>query len=62
MDYHRDIARAAIEAINEDRIILRRKWLEGICSSLFAMEKLPTGKLGDWAFIFREQLKDLLEP
>jgi len=45
---------------NEDRISFPRWWIKLICDGLFAIDQLPSGELGDWAFIFREQLKDAL--
>lgn len=37
-----------------------RWWVEQIRDGLFAMGNLPSGPLGDWAFLFREQLSDAL--
>jgi len=45
---------------NEDRVSFPRWWIKLICDGLFAMGQLPSGELGDWAFTFREQLKDAL--
>jgi hypothetical protein len=44
-----------------ERISFPRWWIQQACDQLFAMKKLPSGALGDWAFEFREQLKDALE-
>jgi hypothetical protein len=43
-----------------ERVSFPRHWIEQIRDGLFAMEKLPSGPLGDWAFLFREQLNDAL--
>lgn len=43
------------------QVSLPRWWLELLRDQLFAMKKLPTGYVGDWVFMFREQLNDVLE-
>ncbi len=43
-----------------EEVVFPRWWVERIRDGLVAMGKLPTGPLGDWAFIFREQLTDAL--
>ncbi len=42
------------------QVTFQRWWIEHIRDGLVAMGKLPSGPLGDWAFLFREQLTDAL--
>lgn len=44
----------------KEKIEFPRWWIQSIRDDLFRMEKLPSGPLGDWAFLFREQLNDAL--
>ena len=51
----------AQRALDEpDRISFPRGWLEGVSAQMHAME-LPSGKLGDWLFLFRAIIKDALD-
>jgi hypothetical protein len=43
------------------QVVFPRWWIELIRDQLVSMGKLPTGPLGDWAFLFREILSDALE-
>ncbi len=59
-----DEARAALAQLQSDQeagqVTFQRWWIEHIRDGLVAMGKLPSGPLGDWAFLFREQLTDAL--
>src|SRR5690349_7747018 len=65
-DRFRKAARATLDAIpaasmQSGRIAVGRWWLEQIQEQLFGMENLSPGPVGDWIFLFREQVKDLLQ-
>ncbi|HMH95867.1 MAG TPA: hypothetical protein VK577_04720 [Bradyrhizobium sp.] len=48
-------------ALTPEMIELPRWWIERACEQLFSFKALPSGQLGDWAFLFREMLKDILD-
>jgi hypothetical protein len=43
-----------------EQISFPRWWVQRICDDLHAVKNLPRGSVGDWVFLFREQLKDKL--
>lgn len=59
-------SKAAMEASHArssagtDVVKFPRWWVQKARDQLFAMDKLPSGPLGDWAFLFREMLNDAL--
>lgn len=45
--------------MNDERVSFPRWWITRARDQLMAMD-MPSGPLGDWVFLFREQLNDAL--
>ncbi|WP_439392575.1 hypothetical protein ACRQ5Q_24445 [Bradyrhizobium sp. PMVTL-01] len=53
-------AALSLPSAGRDTVAFPRWWVQQARDRLFAMGKLPSGPLGDWAFLFREMLNDAL--